>query len=77
MFEKFDNRSAEEFVNTIKTDSTLKSRIGNVGQLKRLRTLGDILLNKPEITGEIRTFLELLVDENKTKEFFQELNKKN
>lgn len=77
MFEKFDNKSAEEFIKTIKNDSTLKSRISHVGQLKRLRTLGDILLNKPEITGEIKLFLELLVDETKTKDFFHEINKKN
>lgn len=77
MFEKFDNKSAEAFINTIRANSTLKTRISKVGQLKRLRTLGDILLNKPEITGDVRNFLELLVDETKTKEFFQELNKKN
>ena len=48
MFEKFDNKSAEAFVKTIKTNLKLKSRINNVAQLNRLRTLGDILLNKPE-----------------------------
>lgn len=75
MFEKFDNKSAEEFVKTIKSNSTLKSRIGGVAQLIRLRTLGDILLNKPEIKGDTKTFLELLVDETRTKDFYYELNK--
>lgn len=75
MFEKFDNKSAEEFVNTIKTNATLKSRIGGVAQLKRLRTLGDILLNKPEIKGDTKTFLELLVDEAKTKDFYYAISK--
>ena len=75
MFEKFDNKSAEAFVKTIKTNSKLKSRINNVAQLNRLRTLGDILLNKPEITGDSKIFLELLVDENRTKDFYSEINK--
>lgn len=75
MFEKFDNKSAEAFVKTIKTNSKLKSRINNVAQLNRLRTLGNILLNKPEITGDSKIFLELLVDENRTKDFYSEINK--
>ena len=75
MFEKFDNKSAEAFVKTIKTNSKLKSRINNVALLNRLRTLGDILLNKPEITGDSKIFLELLVDEYRTKDFYSEINK--
>lgn len=75
MFEKFDNRSIAAFVNTVKTDETLKSRIRYMGQLNRLRTLADILLNKPEIREESREFLELLVDEEKTKEFLYEIKK--
>lgn len=75
MFEKFDNKSAEEFVKSIKTNSTLKSRISSAAQLNRLRTLGDILLNKPEIIGDTRTFLELLVDETRTKDFYYEISK--
>lgn len=76
MFEKFDNRSAEEFVNTIKENSILKARISGAAQLKRLRTLGNILLNKPEIKDDVRSFLELLVDETNTKDFYQKINKK-
>ena len=75
MFEKFDNKSAEEFVKTMKTNSILKSRICHVGQLSRLRTLGNILLNKPEITSDTKIFLELLVDESRTKELYNEINK--
>ena len=75
MFEKFDKKSAEEFVKTIKTNSILKSRICHVGQLSRLRTLGNILLNKPEITSDTKIFLELLVDESRTKELYNEINK--
>lgn len=75
MFENFDNKSAEEFINTIKTNMILKSRINGVAQLRRLRTLGDILLNKPEIKGDTKDFLELLVDETQTKDFYHKINK--
>jgi hypothetical protein len=74
MFEKFDNKSAEAFIQTIKNNSILKSRIGGVSQLKRLRALGNILLNKPEIKGDTKIFLELLVDESKTKDFYYEID---
>lgn len=54
MVEKFDNKSAEEFVKTIKNNTVLKSRINGAAQLKRLRTLGDIILNKPDIKGDTK-----------------------
>jgi hypothetical protein len=76
MFEKFDNSSAESFVEAIKTDETLKTRIRHVGQLDRLRTLANILLNKPEIRGDTKEFLEVLVDKTKTKEFYISLQGK-
>lgn len=75
MFERFDNTSAEAFVETVKTNKTLLQRIRHPGQLNRLQTLGIILLNKPEIRDDTREFLELLVDSTKTSEFFKELNK--
>lgn len=73
MFEKFDNKSAEEFVNTIKTNQKLKSRIRGAAQLNRLRTLGDIILNKPEIKDSVKSFLEILVDDEQTKEFYHQI----
>lgn len=73
MFEKFDNKSAEEFVNTIKTNQKLKSRIRGAAQLNRLRTLGDIILNKPEIKDSVKSFIEILVDEEQTKEFYHQI----
>ena len=54
MFEKFDNKSAEEFVNTIKTNQKLKSRIRGAAQLNRLRTLGNIILNKAGIKDSVK-----------------------
>lgn len=73
MFEDFDNASAEAFVKTVKTNSTLKNRISNRNQLNRLRTLANILLNKPEIRGDTKDFLELLADEEKTPKFYYEI----
>lgn len=73
MFEKFDNKSAEEFVNTIQTNKKLKARIRGAAQLNRLRALGDIILNKPEIKDNIKSFLEILVDEKQTKEFYHRI----
>ncbi len=73
MLKKFNNKSAEEFVNTIKTNQKLKSRIRGAAQLNRLRTLGDILLNKPEIKDSVKSFIEILVDEEQTKEFYHQI----
>ncbi|MES2378500.1 MAG: hypothetical protein V4553_18050 [Bacteroidota bacterium] len=76
MFEKFDNSSTEAFIETIRTNDQLQGRVRSVNQLNRLRTLGNILLNKPEIRDDSREFLEVLVDPAKTKEFFISLKGK-
>lgn len=73
MFEKFDNASTEAFIESIKTNEKLQQRIKYSGQLNRLRTLGNILLNKPEIRADSKGFLEKLVDSDKTKEFYMSL----
>ena len=73
MFEKFDNKSAEEFVNTIQTNQILKARIRGSAQLNCLSSLGVIILNKPEIKDNIKSFLEILVDEKQTKEFYHRI----
>lgn len=70
MFQEFDNESAEAFVETIKTNEKLQQRIKYSSQLNRLRTLGGILLNKPEIRGDTKEFLEILIDPKKIKKFF-------
>ena len=76
MFEKFDNSSTEAFIENIKSNEKLQQRINYSDQLKRLRTLGNILLNKPEIRLDSKEFLELLVDLDKTKEFYLSLKGK-
>lgn len=76
MFEDFDNNSAESFVKAIKTDKELKKRISHMNQLNRLRSLANILLNKPEIRHDTKEFLEFLIDDTKTKDFIYSLSKK-
>lgn len=73
IFELFDNSSSEAFVETVKTNKALQGRIKNAAQLNRLRILGDILLNKPEIRDDIKLFLELLVNVDKTKDLFESI----
>lgn len=75
IFETFDNTSIDVFIKTIREDQKLKSRITYRGQLDRLRSLGDILLNKSNLRKDQSAFLELLVDEEKTKELYDELKK--
>lgn len=75
MFEDFDNHSTEAFIKTIKENKTLQSRIVYTNQLNRLRSLANILLNKPEIKDDNKQFLELLVDQTKTKDFYYLINK--
>jgi len=75
MFELFDNNSADAFVETVKTNSKLRERVRYADQLNRLRNLGQILLNKPEIRKDTKDFLEILVDPNKIKKLNQLLPK--
>ncbi|MBE9592026.1 MAG: hypothetical protein IMF19_00960, partial [Proteobacteria bacterium] len=71
LFEKFDDKAAEEFVNTIKTNLMLKRKIEYPGQLTRLRILANILLERPKLRSDVREFLELLLDEKRTGEFLR------
>lgn len=70
MFEKFDDESAYEFIQVIKTDSELKSRIRSNSKLRRLRTLGEIIDKKISSSFTQRKVIETLIDEKREKEFF-------
>ncbi len=76
LFNKFDDRTAEEFINIIKSDETLKSRINYPAKISRLRELANILLNRPKLRDDIEQYLELVLDEDKTNEFLNTLKKK-
>ncbi|MEH2180499.1 hypothetical protein [Nostoc sp.] len=73
LFEKFDNRAAQAFVEVIKTDLKLKNRIQSPGQLARLRNLANILLNRVGLREDVKDFLELVTDETKTDEFYRNI----
>lgn len=70
MFESFDAETTDHFVDVVKTDSTLRRRIAERGQLERLRVLGNILLESEIATPEAAKFLAQLCDEDKTEELF-------
>ncbi len=61
MFELFDDAAAAAFVRTVKESTKLQSRITNAAKLHRLRTLGQIVLDKVSATFTDRSFLEALV----------------
>ena len=75
MFEDFDNYSAASFVEIVKKNKGLKSRIASHDtKLNRLRILAGILLEKPELKEEIVEYLELIVDPEREKEFYKSIS---
>jgi hypothetical protein len=70
MFESFDSEATDCFVEVVKTDSILRRRISEKGQLDRLRVLGNILLESEIASADAAKFLEKLCDEQETEEFF-------
>ncbi|WP_225410280.1 cytochrome P450 [Stigmatella hybrida] len=74
MFEGFDDTATRAFVNAVKTNEKLQRRIQHGGQLQRIRNLGNILLNRPSLPDDLKQFIELLVAEGKTNEFFFLIN---
>lgn len=71
MFESFDDNAAQHFVDEIKKDNILKNRIQSPAKMRRLRTLGNIVLEKVSTVFQDKPFLEALCDESREKEFFQ------
>lgn len=77
MFESFDDESAHAFVETVKKNKILHSRITNKVKLDRLRTLGKIVYRKISENFDEAEFLDLLLDEQNEAVFFDilKLNK--
>ena len=73
MFHSFDNAAVDAFVKTVRGSEKLQRRIKSAGQLARLRILGNILLEKAALDDDTSEFLELLVDEDSTGEFYESL----
>jgi hypothetical protein len=74
MFEKFDDEAAEAFIEAIKLNETIKHRIRTSSKMRRLRSLGHIVLERVSDRFKDRKFLEFLVDDTKEREFFASLN---
>jgi hypothetical protein len=76
LFEKFDDSAADAFLNSIRENQLLQSRISNPRKLRRLRLLGNIILNKVSTNYHDKTILEKLNDENGEEKFLKMLKKK-
>ena len=71
MFEAFDDTAIEAFVMTLKKNNTLKRRIENPTKLNRLRSLGNIALEKASSHHSGRELLEKLVNPEREPEFIE------
>ncbi len=73
MFEKFDDTAADAFLNTIRTNRTIQSRIQHPRKMRRLRSLANIVFERVSENYHDREILELLVDETKEQEFYKKI----
>jgi hypothetical protein len=73
MVQAFDDRAAEAFVECIKNSETLKGRIQDPAKMRRLRALGNIVLERVTKGFSGRSLLEALVDEKKEERFIKML----
>ncbi len=69
MFEAFDDTAIDAFIDTMKKNKTLKSRINSPRKLSRLRSLGNIALAKASAHHPGRPLLDLLADTTKEPDF--------
>jgi len=69
MFEAFDDAAIDAFIATMKKNKTLRTRINTPRKLSRLRSLGNIALEKASTHHTGRPLLELLVDPTKEPAF--------
>lgn len=76
MFEKFDERAAESFVESVRKNTMLHSRIRSPIKMRRLRTLATVILEKVSDEFTEKDFLDALVDESREEEFLGYLERK-
>lgn len=74
MFQSFDDNAASAFVETIRESELLKSRIRTPAKLRRLRALGNIVLEKASRKFKDKDFLEALTDEQNEELFYRTLS---
>ena len=77
MFTKFDDSAATAFVDCITQSSLLQSRIGNPTKMRRLRSLGNILLELISDSFDDKAILNTLGDETKEKDFLKCIKTRN
>ncbi len=70
MFKLFDDHAASYFVEGVLSNDLLKRRIEAPAKLRRLRILGNIVLEKISASFQERQFIEVLCDEQREEEFF-------
>lgn len=70
MFRSFDDAAVQAFVDVIRTSDLLKRRIQSPAKMRRLRVLGNIVLEKASQGFSEKQFLEALCDEIREGEFF-------
>ncbi|WP_114327317.1 hypothetical protein [Candidatus Colwellia aromaticivorans] len=70
MFKSFDDHAANYFIEGIKQNELLNHRIRSPAKLRRLRVLGNIVLEKVSEAFQDKRFLQALSDEKKEEEFF-------
>jgi hypothetical protein len=75
MFNVFDDAAAASFIACIRTDSLLRRRIEHPVKLARLRSLANIVADRVSVRFQDKELLDLLVDEEKTPDFYRQLPK--
>lgn len=75
MFEKFDDNSADLFLEVIRDNDMLRSRLRSSIKMNRLKLLGDRIINKLSSKYGNKHIFEALLDEKREKEFFSLVDK--
>jgi hypothetical protein len=71
MFQRFDDQAAASFVHSIRNNDLLKRRIHTPAKMRRLRSLGNIVLSRISASFPEKHVLEALVDEEREEEFLR------
>jgi hypothetical protein len=73
MFQKFDDQAAASFVHAIRNNDLLRRRIHTPTKLRRLRSLGNIVLSRISESFVEKNLLESLVDESREEDFLKNI----
>ena len=73
MFNVFDDAAAASFISCIRSDSLLRRRTEAPAKLARLRSLANIVADRVSVRFQDKEFIDLLVDEERTAEFYSQL----